>query len=261
MIDSVQEIVKYKDLLYMMTWRDIRIKYKQSIMGFMWAIFMPILIVSAGIMVRMAFAKFSGKPISMDEIASVSVKALPWSLFVSSIRFSVNSLIYNRNLVTKIYFPRVIFPLASVLSQLFDFVIAVIVLVFIFTVGQIGLSIWLVWVPVILALLILYTAGLAILLAAANLFFRDVKYIVEVFLTFAIFFTPVFFSVEIFGKWAPILLLNPVAPILEAFTRIIVYQQNPDFLWLCYSGMSAILMFTFSIFIFRKVEPTFAESI
>ena len=109
----LRELAQYRDLLYMLTWRDIRIKYKQSIMGFMWAIFMPLLIVSAGVLVRYAFSRLSGVPLAWKDIAEVSVKAVPWAFFVSSIRFSTLSLIANTNLVTKIYFPRELFPLAA----------------------------------------------------------------------------------------------------------------------------------------------------
>src|SRR3972149_1013625 len=129
--EMIKELIQYRHLLYMMTWRDIKIKYKQSVMGFMWAIFMPVLIVSAGVFIKAAFAKFSGQPLKMTDIATVTLKALPWSLFVSSLRFSVNSLVNNKNLVTKIYFPKIIFPLASILSQLFDFMIASSVLIII----------------------------------------------------------------------------------------------------------------------------------
>ena len=107
---TIREVVRFRALLYMMTWRDIRIKYKQSILGVLWAILMPATIVLAGIVVRIALAKVSGKPVAAQDLLNVSVRAVPWAFFVSSIRFGTNCLIANPNLVTKIYFPKVIFP-------------------------------------------------------------------------------------------------------------------------------------------------------
>src|SRR5580698_124158 len=125
MKEELQELYKFRELLYMITYRDIKVRYKQSIMGLAWAVLMPVMIVMAGIVVRYAYAVASHMPLQMGDTASVAVKSLPWTFMVSSIRFGCVSLIgNNKDLVTKIYFPREIFPLAAVLSSLFDFVIA-----------------------------------------------------------------------------------------------------------------------------------------
>src|SRR3972149_500293 len=177
MIEMIKELIQYRHLLYMLTWRDIKIKYKQSVMGFFWAILMPMLIVAAGLLVKKGFSMVSGRPLELTELASVSVKAIPWAFFVGSIRFSTNSLTGNSNLVTKIYFPREVFPIASVLANLFDFAVASVVVVAMLAVARIGVSVYLLWLPVLLILLILLTLGLGMFLACGNLFFRDVKYI------------------------------------------------------------------------------------
>jgi lipopolysaccharide transport system permease protein len=113
------------DLLFVMTARDIKIKYKQSVMGLMWAILMPAIIVGAGMLVRVAMAKMSGVPVSPDSLASITVKALPWAFFIGALRFATNSLTSNANLVTKINCPRIAFPASAVLSALFDLAVAV----------------------------------------------------------------------------------------------------------------------------------------
>lgn len=230
-------------------------------MGFLWAIFMPMMIVAAGILVKKAFSILSGNPMNLSQIASVSVKALPWAFFVGSIRFATNSLIGNMNLVTKIYFPREVFPLSSVLASLFDFTVASSVLIIILTIARIGVSIHLLWLPVLLILLILITAGLGMILACANLFFRDVKYIVEVILTFGIFFTPVFYEAEMFGKWAPVILLNPIGAILEAINAVVVLHHAPNMYWLGYSALWAVFGFLLAWNIFHRAEFAFAENI
>jgi len=258
---AITELFKHRQLLYMIAWRDIRIKYKQSIMGFMWAIFMPMIIISAGILVKYAFSYLSGQPLTLTEVATVSVKALPWSFFVSAIRFSTNSLLSNVNLVTKIYFPREICPIASITSALFDFLIASCVLVVLLIAAQVGFSLYLLWVPLLLLILLLLVVGIGMFLATANLFFRDVKYLVDVVLTFGIFFTPVFYEVSMFGKYAQLLLLNPIAPILEALNATVVLHQNPEIGWVLYSAVFALCMFTGAYAFFKRMEPVFAESI
>jgi len=261
MKEMIDEIVKYRHLLYMLTWRDIKIKYKQSVMGFMWAIFMPMMIVAAGVLVRKAFSMLSGNPMDIKEVASVSVKAIPWAFFVGSIRFATNSLTGNMNLVTKIYFPREVFPISATMANLFDFAVASMILIVILSFAQIGISIYLLWVPVLIFLLILITIGTGMFLSCANLFFRDVKYIVEVILTFGIFFTPVFYEAKMFGKWEPVLLLNPIGSILESINSVVVLHQAPSLYWVGYSAIWALGGLLIAWNIFHKAEFTFAENI
>jgi ABC-type polysaccharide/polyol phosphate export permease len=260
-LEYIRELFRYRELLFIIAWRDIKIKYKQSVMGFMWAIFMPLLIISAGILVKYAMAVLSGKPMMFSDVATVSVKALPWSFFVGSVRFATNSLLGNTNLVAKIYFPKEIFPIAAVLSNLFDFVIAGCFLGIILSVARIGYSYYLLWLSVLVIMLIILLIGFGMLLSALSLFYRDVKYIVEVFLTFGIFFTPVFYEVEMFGKWSYILLLNPIAPILEAIMACVVYHRPPEYVWLMYSASVTLFIFLIGYPVFKKLEPSFAESI
>ena len=254
------ELYKYRELLYMIVWRDIKIRYKQSILGVMWAVLMPMFIVSAGILVKYAFALVGGKPLGLDDIVVVSVKAIPWAFLVAAVRFASISLIGNPNLVTKVYFPKEIFPVAAVGSQLFDFAIASTVLAVLLAIAGTGLSLQLLWVPVLLGNLILLAIGIGIMASAGSLFFRDVKYLVEVFLTFAIFFTPVFYDVAMFGQNAYLLMLNPAAPILEGFSAII-HHQSPNVPWLMYSLSFASLTALFAYVAFKKAEPVFAETI
>jgi len=260
MTAELRELYDYRELLVMIAIRDIKVRYKQSLMGFLWAILMPLLIVTAGIIVRYAYAIASKKPLDLTDVAVVATKSIPWAFLVSSIKFSCQSLIGNNNLVTKVYFPKEVFPMAAVLSQLFDLSIASSVLVFLLVVAKVGLSFQILWVVPLLAILIMLAVGIGLLVSAGSLFFRDVKYIVEVFLTFAIFFTPVFYDVSMFGPKGRWLLLNPVAPILEGFSSII-RGQTPDWHWVLYSLIFATLTTLFGYMLFKKVEPSFAENI
>ena len=258
---ELQELYKYRELLYMITYRDIKVRYKQSIMGFFWAILMPILIVMSGIIVRYAYAMVAHAPLKTADIAGVAIRSVPWAFIVSSIRFTCNSLTNNRELVVKIYFPKEIFPMAAVLACLFDFFVAFAALAVFLAFMKIGLSIYLLWVPVLLGTMVLFCVGIGMILSAASLFFRDVKYIVEVFLTFGIFFTPVFYDVRMFGDRGKWLLLNPVAPLLEGLSTCIPRHESPDVHWYLYSLAFSLAAFLSGFFLFKHLEPAFAESI
>jgi lipopolysaccharide transport system permease protein len=260
-VDGLKELFDRRDLLYIVTWREIKIKYKQSVMGMAWAVLMPCIIVCAGLIVRFAFARLSGNPLTLADLAFVAVKAAPWAFFVSALRFGANSLVANTNLVTKVYMPRLVFPIAAVFSQLFDFVVAGVVITVFLVISGVGVSVHLIWVPVLIVLLVLLATAFAIMFSAATLFFRDVKYIVEVILTFAIFFTPVFYESHLFGPWAPLLLVNPVSPLLEGLSTVVILHQSPPLLWFVYSSVVTAVLFILALLMFQKLDPFFAESI
>jgi homopolymeric O-antigen transport system permease protein len=259
--EELQELYRFRELLYMIAYRDVRVRYKQSVMGFLWAVLMPILIVSAGVVVRYGYAVASGKPLQTGDVASVAVKSLPWAFLVSSIRFSCSSLINNHNLVTKVYFPKDIFPVAAVLASLFDFFVAAGALVIFLLFIQVGWSAQLAWVPLLLLMMVVLTVGIAMVVSAASLFFRDVKYVVEIVLTFGIFFTPVFYDVRMLGDKGHWLLLNPLAPILEGLGACVVRHQQPDLAWLAYSFIFGSAAALGGYVFFKHLEPAFAESI
>lgn len=259
--ESFREVMQYRDLLYMLTWRDIKARYKQSIMGFFWAILMPLLIVGAGVLVRVAFSITSGHRINFADLSGIALKSLPWAFFVGAIKFGTNSMVSNTNLVTKIYFPREVFPVAAVLASLFDASIASSVIICLLVLARVGVSVLLLWVPVILGLIILLTAASAVLLSCANLFFRDVKYLVDVLVTFGIFFTPVFYDAHMLGKWAPLVLLNPLGALLEALNDTVIRHQAPSLPWLGYAACASLLGLLAAWRIFDRAEPSFAEII
>jgi lipopolysaccharide transport system permease protein len=261
MVGALRELVDHQLLLYMFTLRDIRVKYKQSVMGMLWAVLMPLVIVGAGVIVRFAFATIAGKPLALLDLTAVAVKAAPWAFFVSALRFGTNSLVVNEDLVTKIYMPRLVFPLAAVSSQLFDLLVATAVVSVFLVVAGAGVSVQLLWLPVLGGSLVILTTALAIMLAAASLFFRDVRFIVEVFLTFAIFFTPVFYDSALFGPWAPLLLVNPVSPLLEGISTAVILHRSPSVFWVSYSVAAACVLFGIAVTMFKRLEPFFAESV
>jgi ABC-type polysaccharide/polyol phosphate export permease len=189
------------------------------------------------------------------------VRSLPWAFVVSAIRFGTLSLIGNGNLISKIYFPKEVFPIAAVITALFDFSVAAAAMTVLLIFLGVGVSVYLAWVPVLLFILFVLVCGLVFIFSAAGLFFRDVKYLVEAGLTFGIFFTPVFFSAATFGKIGNYMLLNPVAPILEAMDAVVIGQHGPDLAWVGYSAAFAVLSLLLGFKFFKNLEPAFAENI
>ncbi len=275
--EVVRDYWVYRELLYQFVLRDIRIRYKQAVMGFAWAIFMPMLIVLAGMVVRIAMSHLSGGGVERAAMAGIAVRALPWAFFVGAIGFANTSLIANQNLVTKIYFPREVLPVASVFAQAFDTAVGSLGLVLLLPVLGVGFSLALLWIPVLALLLFLFTWAAALFLSSANLFFRDVKYLVQVILMFGIFFTPVFFEPVMMGPLgAKLMMMNPVAPILEGIRLTVVEGQGllapimealPSgetvLVWspwyLAYSAGWALLGLLGASLLFHRLEFLFAE--
>jgi ABC-type polysaccharide/polyol phosphate export permease len=148
-----------------------------------------------------------------------------------------------------------------VLANLFDFAVAAVLLSGLLAAAGIGLSIHIVWVPVLLGVLVVITVAAALLLSCANLFFRDVRYLVEVFLTFGIFFTPVLYDADAMGSWATLLRANPVGSLLEALDDVVVGRVGPDLWWVGYATAWAVVSFAVASTIFQHAETTFAERV
>jgi lipopolysaccharide transport system permease protein len=258
---NLKQLYRYRELLYLFTWRDIRIRYKQSVMGLLWAILMPMVIVGAGALVRIAAARWSGTTVTVQDMASVMVRAVLWSFVISSIRFGTNSLTVNANLVTKIAFPKEVFPIAAVLSCLFDFFVATLVTVFVLVFIGIPMTIASLWFIPLVIVAAIQVIGLTLILSAANLFFRDVKFLIEIFLTYAIFFTPVLYPVSAVGHWKSLVMLNPVSPLLEASSDAVISGRAPGLLWTGYSLVVSLILMVFGYWLFKQLEEKFAESI
>jgi ABC-type polysaccharide/polyol phosphate export permease len=273
----VHELWSYRELTIQLALRDIRIRYKQAAMGFAWAILMPALVVAAGALVRYAMAYLSGGDVETSAIAGMAIKALPWAFFVGAIGFGTNSLTGNLALVTKIYFPREVLPLSATLAQVFDSSLGTLAVIIILPLLGVTYGWTALWTLPLALILFMFTLGTALLLGCANLFFRDVKYIVQVLLRFGIFFTPVFFEPEMFGAMgAKVMMLNPLSPILEGLRLAIV--EHHDLLdplvvrgadggailawtpwYLAYGVIAAVVLLLGGALIFHRFERTFAE--
>ena len=270
------EVWEHRELLEQLTRRDIKLRYKQAAMGFAWAVFMPCLIVLSGLIIRFAMAQISGQSLARVDIANIAIKGVGWAFFVGALGFATASLVGNSNLVTKIYFPREVLPLSSVGAQAFDTSIGLLTLCFILPFLGVRPHPSFVWVPLLLLLLVLFTTGVSLFLSCANLFFRDVKYIVQVVLMFGIFFTPIFFEPSMLGaRGAHIAMLNPLTGILEGLRLSVVEGHNLLYpmsvvikgveraVWepweLAYSAACAVVAVLGAAMMFRRLQHLFAE--
>ena len=269
----------YRELLFELARRDIRIRYKQAVMGFGWAIFMPILIVASGVLVRVAMGQMSGSGVGISDIAGIAVKGIAWAFFVGTITFATTTLTANHNLISKVYFPREVLPLSALLAQCLDTAIGLVALGLLLPFLGVSLQWSLLWAPLLLLVLFLVTAAATLFLSCANLFFRDVKYIVQVLLTFGIFFTPVFYEPAMMGgRGAALMQLNPLSPILEGLRLSIVEGHNLlepltvigrsgeailawNPLGLLYAGACGTIGLALSALVFHRLEPAFAENV
>lgn len=225
--EIADELRQSRDIIHQLTLRDIRIRYKQAAFGFAWALLLPMSVVLAGMAVRVAFAFISGRHIQAAQIAGIALKSVPWGFFVGCLNMATPSLVSNKALVTKIYFPREVLPLSAILAQSFDSSIALVLVTLVVPFMGITASAQLLWVPLLLATLWTSALALGLFLSCANLFFRDVKYLVQVFVTFGIFVTPVLLEAAMYGpKGARIMMFNPIGALLEGIRLTVVEHHN-----------------------------------
>jgi ABC-type polysaccharide/polyol phosphate export permease len=253
------EQVRFKGLLYEMTRRDLLLRYKQTVMGFGWAIFMPLVntAVFSVIFTRVAVIE---TPVPYPVFAYCGL--FTWNFFASSLKFSVTSLTSNTTLVTKVYFPREIFPFSAIIVSLVDFAVASLVLIALMAWYGIVPSSAALLLPVVLVVHVAFTAGIALLLAMGNLFYRDVKYLFEIVLTVWMFLTSVVYPVELVGGWTGrLLLLNPMTPIIDGYRRVLLLGETP--FTPAFAAASVLAMLTLGVawVSFQRAEFSFAENI
>jgi ABC-type polysaccharide/polyol phosphate export permease len=256
--EMLHEQVEYRELLYQMTVRDIRVRYKQALMGFGWAIFMPLIntLVFTIIFTRAASLDTGDVPYPLFSYTGL----LFWNFFASSLRFAVSSLSGNATLVTKIYFPREIFPFSAILVCLVDLAVGAIVLVAMMVYYHVPPTPAVMYVPVLLLVQTVFTAGIALVVSMANLFFRDVKYLFELVLTIWMFATSVVYPVDIIGgRLGQILKLNPLTPIIDGYRLAIIRGQAPDMASLAVTAALAVATLLIGWLIFHRAEYRFAE--
>ena len=257
--EMLHEQVTYRELLFQMVRRDLLLRYKQTIMGFGWAIFTPIIntLIFSVIFTRVARLD-TGIPYPLFAYSGF----MAWNLFASSLRGSVGSLTGNTSLVTKVYFPREIFPFSAVFVALVDFTVSSTILIGFLIYYRIEPSWTILFVPVIVVVQVAFTAGVALLLAMANLFFRDVKYLFEVVLMFWMFASSVVYPTSLVGGWlSQALQLNPMTPIIDAYRAVLIRGELPPAGPFAIAAALAVVTLAVGWTVFHRAEFKFAENV
>jgi lipopolysaccharide transport system permease protein len=256
--EIVGEQIEYRELLYQMTRRDLLLRYKQTIMGFGWAVFMPLLNTAV---FSVIFTRVAPLDVGMPYPLYAYCGLLFWNFTAASLRFSVTSLTANSGLVTKVYFPREIFPLSAVLVQLVDLVVGATVLVALMAYYQVVPTGAIAALPWVLAVQFAFTLSLALLLAMGNLFYRDVKYLFELVVMVWLFMSAVLYPVgQVGGVAGRIMAINPMTPILEAYRDVLLRGRMPDASFFITTGVAALCLVT-AWLVFHRAEFEFAESV
>jgi len=256
---NLRELWQYRELLYFLIWRDIKLRYKQTALGAIWAIIQPLLpmLIFTLFFGRLAHVPSNGITYSLFAYAGL----LPWTYFSNAVSNSSSSVVGNANLVTKVYFPRMLIPLSGVFAALLDFFIASTVLIVMMCWHRIPLHASQLWLPVVLVAITLLAAGTGMLFAALNVRFRDIRFALPFFVQFWMFATPVIYPASLVpAKWRWLLALNPMAGMVEGF-RAAVFGATLDWQMLVISSMAATLLLIYSAYFFRRAERTFADVI
>lgn len=256
-----KELWAFRELLYFLAWRDIKVKYKQTALGAAWAILQPFLtmVVFSMLFGKLAKVPSDGIPYPIFVYAGL----LPWNYFSSALSSSGNSLVASSNLITKVYFPRLIIPASASLSGLLDFFIAFIILIgmmffYHFTPSASGILM----IPVLIFLTFLVAVGCGLWLSALNVEYRDFQYVIPFLVQIWMFATPVIYPVTLLPqKYQWLLALNPMGGVIEAFRAAALGHQPVNWNLLFISSGIGILIFVSGLLYFRRVERLFADVI
>ncbi len=259
-LPDLRELYRYRELLYLLTWRDITVRYKQTVLGASWAILQPVLttLVFSVFFGRIGKIPSEGVPYPVFALAGL----VPWTFFSNGLILGSNSLVNNVSFITKIYFPRLLVPLCTILAGLLDLVIAFAVLAAVMAWYGITPGWSVLWIPVLVFVAVLATCGVSIWLAALNVRYRDVRFVVPFLAQLWLFATPIAYPASLVpSRWRELMGLNPMAGVVEGFRAALLPTHFNAVPIVAVSSLSAIVMFAGGILYFYRVERTFADVI
>jgi lipopolysaccharide transport system permease protein len=255
---DLQEIWRYRELLYFLSWRDIKVRYKQTALGALWAILQPFLTM---VVFSLFFGKLAKMPSDGIPYPIFAFAALvPWTFFSNGLTQSGNSLVQSGGMLKKVYFPRVIVPISSVISGAVDFVFAFIVLI--------GMMLWygimptanVAWLPLLLLLAFGTSLGVGLWLSAMNVQFRDVRYTIPFLTQFWLFATPIAYPSSLLSEpWRTIYGLNPMVGVVEGFRWALLGTATAPGPLILVSAVTMLTILASGMFYFRRMETTFAD--
>ena len=261
MLGHLKRLAEYRDLLFTMTVRDIQVRYKQTLLGIAWAVAQPLAFMVVLTVLKSSILKESTSEGTPHQVF-LYCAMVPWMFFQSSLTAATTSVSGNMGLVSKIYFPREIFPAAAIFACVVDFLIAATIFGGMMAFYHIPFTAGLLWIPILFGIELMFVLGMGFFLAAANVFYRDVKYIVPLALQLLLFASPVIYSIrqvpkQLRGWYA----LNPMTVVIDGFRQAILHGAAPNYQQLAMSFGVAALCCTLAYWYFKRSEGKFADLI
>ncbi len=255
---NLREIWQYRELLYFLVWRDIKVRYKQTALGAAWAIIQPFftMVVFSIFFGRLAGIPSDGVPYPVFAFAAL----VPWTFFANGLSQSANSLVIDQNLIKKVYFPRLAIPTATVLAGTVDFVLAFLVLLGMMLYFGITPTANVVWLPPLLLLALVTSLGVGLWFAALNVQYRDVRYIVPFLVQFWLFATPIAYPSSLLEEpWRTLYGINPMVGVVEGFRWALLGTETAPGPMIAVSAAAAVAILVGGALYFRRMEKTFAD--
>jgi lipopolysaccharide transport system permease protein len=257
---DVSQLVNYRELLLNLAARDLKIRYKQSLLGIAWAVLQPFALMVVFSVIFSLFVKVKTPGIPYPVFSYVAL--VPWTYFANALTLGVSSLVGNANLVGKIYFPREVLPLASLVGCFADFLVAATIFAGMLLYYHIGLTLQVLWLPGIIVLQMAFMFGVMLILSAANVFYRDIRLLLPFLLQLWMYVTPVIYPLSVIPprfRW--LFSLNPMTGVIDGYRRVIVQGQAPDFHLLSFTALSAVVLLGIGYRFFKGVEMQLADVI
>jgi len=256
----LREVWAYRELLYFFVWRDVKIRYKQTVIGVLWVVLQPVLtmLVFTLFFGRLAKLPSQGLPYPVFYFSAL----VPWTYFANALQLTTNVVVDNQRLITKVYFPRLILPISSALSGLVDFAIGFTVLsIFCFAYGILP-TLAALWLPVLLLLALFTALGVGLWLSALNALYRDVRYVIPFLVQFWMFASPVAYPSSLVPpRWRWLYGLNPMAGVIDGFRWAITGHGQPPGLILLASASAVALVLLGGLFFFNRMETSVADRV
>ena len=255
---DLMELWSYRELFYALVWREIKVRYKQTVLGMGWAIVQPFLtmVVFTIFFGTLARIPSDGVPYPVFSFCAL----VPWQLFAFSLTESSNSVVANQRLITKVYFPRLLLPLAPIGVGLVDFLVALTVLIGMAAFYGITPTLAILTIPLWALLAVTTALAVGLWLAALNVRYRDVRYVIPFLIQLWLFATPVAYPTTLVPEqWRPVYALNPMVGVVDGFRWALIGRSDPPFVTAAVSTLTVAALLMGGVFYFRRMERTFAD--
>jgi lipopolysaccharide transport system permease protein len=255
---NLREFFEHRELLYLLIWRNVKLRYKQTVLGAAWAVIPSVLtmIVFTVIFGRLGQLSSDGAPYALFSFCAL----VPWTFFANSVSLASSSVVENERLVTKVYFPRLLVPLSATLSGLIDLIVSLVLLLALCFAFGVYPELRAVCVLPLAALATTAAFAVGMTLSALNVFYRDVRYVIPFLIQFWLFITPVVYSTSIVpANWQPVYALNPMVGVIDGFRWALLEDAAAPVATLPVSAASAVVLLVLGLYYFRRVEDSFAD--